>query len=555
MQEVGQNHVVLIADNDKYVRDYLNLVLSAEGYMCYTTNDGNEIIKLAFEMKPDIVFLDLFLLKMSGFEVCKKLKNNPTTSSIPIIIIARSIEHDLKIKCLEAGANDFLLKPLNSLEIKIKTRNFINLKKYQEIELQNVVLSQTMKLIENAKREWESIVDCVNDIIILIDQKDTILRFNRRLVELMETDFHHILGKKFHDVLKKGLFSFVVLDSGDIELHHSKGRYFNFNIYYLRDFNETIKNAAVIVLQDITNVKRLTKSLENTNKMLEVKHSELEKAYFELKSAQAQILQQEKMASIGQLAAGIAHEINNPTGFLMSNLNTLLKYSSRIKEFISFQDKIVATIHQGFSLKEETVEELQGKRKSLKIDYLLEDMESLIRESIEGAERIKRIVQDLKSFSRIDEAEFKLADINEGIESTINILWNELKYKATVKKELGILPKTYCNLGQLNQVFMNLLLNAVQAIEKKGEITIKTWYESDKIYVSISDDGVGIPEDKINRIFEPFFTTKPVGQGTGLGLSIAYDIIRKHRGNIDVRSKVGEGTTFTLRIPVTQSES
>ncbi len=555
MQEVRQNHVVLIADNDKYIRDYLYLVLSTEGYICYTTNDGNEIIELAFEMKPDIVFLDLFLLKISGFEVCRRLKNNPTTSSIPIIIITRSIEQDLKMKCLEAGANDLLLKPLNSLEVKIKTRNFINLKKYQELELQNVVLSQTMKLIENAKREWESIFDCVNDIIILIDQKDTILRINKRLVELMETDFQHILGKKFQDVLKKGLFNFVVLDSGDIELHHSKGRYFNFNIYYLQDFNETIKNAAVIVLQDITNVRRLTKKLENSNKMLEVKHSELEKAYLELKSAQAQILQQEKMASIGQLASGIAHEINNPTGFLMSNLNTLLKYSSRIKEFISFQDNIITAIHKGFSLKEETVEELKRKRKSLKIEYLLEDMESLVKESIEGAERIKLIVQDLKSFSRIDEAEFKLADINEGIESTINILWNELKYKATIKKELGILPKTYCNLGQLNQVFMNLLLNAVQAIEKKGEINIKTWYEADKIYVSISDNGVGIPEDKINRIFEPFFTTKPVGQGTGLGLSIAYDIIRKHRGNIDVRSKVGEGTTFTVKIPVTQSES
>ncbi|OGW22673.1 MAG: hypothetical protein A2077_07770 [Nitrospirae bacterium GWC2_46_6] len=167
-------------------------------------------------------------------------------------------------------------------------------------------------------------------------------------------------------------------------------------------------------------------------------------------------------------------------------------------------------------------------------------------------ERIKKIVQDLKSFSRVDEAERKTANINEGIESTVNIVWNELKYKATVKKEYGDIPPIKCNAGQLNQVFMNILINAVHAIEEQGEIIIKTRHEDNNIFISISDTGSGIPADKINRIFEPFFTTKEVGKGTGLGLSIAYDIVKKHNGDIIVESEVGKGTTFTVRIPVVE---
>ncbi|HMK49329.1 MAG TPA: ATP-binding protein, partial [Thermodesulfovibrionales bacterium] len=175
---------------------------------------------------------------------------------------------------------------------------------------------------------------------------------------------------------------------------------------------------------------------------------------------------------------------------------------------------------------------------------------SLIKESLEGTERVKRIVQDLKTFSHIDEAEWKMADVNTSIESTLNIVWNEIKYKATLRKDYGDIPLTICNPGQLNQVFMNMLINAAHAIEKQGEITIRTFRSDGYVNVSISDTGRGIPDDKIGRIFEPFFTTKEVGKGTGLGLSIAYDIIKKHKGYISVESELGKGSTFTVKIPV-----
>jgi two-component system NtrC family sensor kinase len=296
-------------------------------------------------------------------------------------------------------------------------------------------------------------------------------------------------------------------------------------------------------------IYEIGEQFNNMMHVLELKNKELENALNKLKATQAQMLQQEKMASIGQLAAGVAHEINNPMGFITSNLGTLSKYTKRLSEYIDLQTKAIDEIGT-----EDVKRSLAEQRKKLKIDYILEDIGQLIEESLDGAERVRKIVQNLKSFSRVDEAEYKFADINECIESTLNIVWNELKYKAKVYKEYGELPLTKCYPQQLNQVFMNILVNAAQAIEKQGEIRIKTWNGDGNIYIAISDTGVGIPKDKINRIFEPFFTTKPVGKGTGLGLSITYDIIKKHNGDIQVESEVGKGTTFTIRIPVVEDD-
>ncbi|MEA3221565.1 MAG: ATP-binding protein [Thermodesulfobacteriota bacterium] len=290
-----------------------------------------------------------------------------------------------------------------------------------------------------------------------------------------------------------------------------------------------------------------TGGLETAKKELESKNKELENAHAELKALHAKILQSEKMAAIGQLAAGIAHEINNPMGFISSNLGTLNKYVDRLTSFIEIQSEVIESLNG-----KDALEGLEQKKKELKLDYIIKDIKDLIDESSDGAGRVKKIVQDLKSFSRVDEEEYKHADINECIETTINIIWNELKYKCTVKKEYGDIPSTKCYPQQLNQVFMNLLVNASQAIEKKGEITIKTWLEDGSINVSISDTGCGIPEENLGKLFEPFFTTKEVGKGTGLGLSITYDIVKKHGGEIKVESQVGKGTTFTINIPVVE---
>jgi PAS domain S-box-containing protein len=305
------------------------------------------------------------------------------------------------------------------------------------------------------------------------------------------------------------------------------------------------------VIEDVTARKQAEKMQMQTFADLEDKNREIEKAYGELKRSQKKMLQQEKMASIGQLSAGVAHEINNPIGFITSNLNSLQRYMAKIPEFILAQGE---TIEELARLDERRAQDALQRvlvlRKSLDIDFIIEDVRELIGESIDGAERVSRIVQDLKGFSRTSDAKYEPADINSGLESTLNIVWNELKYKAEVKKKLGTIPFTKCNIGQLNQVFMNILINAGQAIEKYGEVSIRTWHEEAHIFIAIADTGPGIPEQNLDRIFEPFYTTKPVGQGTGLGLSIAYDIVKKHEGEIEVASIMGAGTTFTIKIPV-----
>ncbi|MDA3972152.1 MAG: GAF domain-containing protein [Desulfobulbaceae bacterium] len=304
--------------------------------------------------------------------------------------------------------------------------------------------------------------------------------------------------------------------------------------------------AAIEMVEDVTEAKRNEALQEKLMAELEVKNRELEDANMELKASQSHLLQQEKMASIGQLAAGVAHEINNPLGFVASNLKSLAKYVDRLVAVIAEQSEMLAAL-----LPAEEQEQLKKKHKKLKLNYITQDAADLTRESLEGTNRINKIVQGLKTFSRVDGADFKAADLNECLESTINIVWNELKYKAEIKKEYGLLPLTRCFPNQLNQVFMNLLVNAAHAIPDFGEIIVKSWQEGDEIFVAISDNGSGIREDIVNRIFEPFYTTKEVGKGTGLGLSIAYDIVtKKHNGEITVQSEVGKGTTFMVKIPV-----
>ena len=281
---------------------------------------------------------------------------------------------------------------------------------------------------------------------------------------------------------------------------------------------------------------------------LAASNRELLRAYETLKTVQSQLLQQDKMASIGQLAAGVAHEINNPIGFIISNMGSLGRYVDKLTAFLDSHEQLCGGCDPAIR------ELMMQEREKYKIDHICKDLPELIAESFEGAERIRKIVQDLKSFSRIDSSAGALSDINEGLESTLSIAWNELKYKAAVTREYGQLPQVWCNLGQLNQVFLNMLVNAAHAIEEQGEIRIATWHEDGSVRIAISDTGQGIPPENVSRIFEPFFTTKEVGKGTGLGLAIAYDIVvNKHGGAIEVTSETGAGTTFTITLPVTRA--
>lgn len=304
-------------------------------------------------------------------------------------------------------------------------------------------------------------------------------------------------------------------------------------------------------IKDITENRLAEERLRDVLFQLEEKNVELLQAYEELKESQKKTIQSEKMASIGQLAAGVAHEINNPTGFVISNLNSLRKYTARLRDFCEIQERALRELSEADDTRRAAIlERTESSRQDLKIGYILEDIGNLIEESLDGADRVKKIVQDLKSFSRVDDTAFAMADIHSVLETTLNIVWNELKYKGELRKDYGEIPRTRCNPGQLSQVFMNLLVNAAHSIAQYGEIRIKTWHDGQDVFVSISDTGCGISDENKKRLFEPFFTTKEAGKGTGLGLSIACDIMTKHNGEITVASEVGKGTTMTVRIPI-----
>ncbi|UCV24017.1 cache domain-containing protein [Ferribacterium limneticum] len=299
----------------------------------------------------------------------------------------------------------------------------------------------------------------------------------------------------------------------------------------------------IAVLEDISERKRQEVELKQNYEHLKTLNEQLE-------NAQNQLLQSEKMASIGQLAAGVAHEINNPIGFVNSNLGTLKTYVDELLEVIrayGAADPILAE-HP----------EINANIASIKaqadLDFMGEDIHSLLKESREGISRVTRIVQDLKDFSRIDSMDWAVANLEQGLDSTLNIVTNEIKFKADIVKEYAGIPGIECLGSQLNQVFMNLLVNAAQAIETHGTITLRTGTTNDAVWVEIADTGRGIPPENLKRIFDPFFTTKAVGKGTGLGLSLAYSIVQKHHGKLEVRSEVGVGSCFRVEIPRRQPE-
>jgi len=686
-----KNGKVMVVDDTRLNVEFMADILYRAGYDVLKAYSGEEALKMVETAMPDLILLDIILPGIDGYKVTEILKNNEKTAIIPIVLVTSLDALEAKVEGFEAGADDFLTKPVNQVELVARIRSLIKLKKLQEVILGNALkeekdftdsllhnatvpifvldanhkiiiwnkaceeltgfsademigtarqwqpfydhlrptlsdividgnleqaaefyphfsqslinrqglqgegwfknlggkeryiffeaapvhdtagklvavietlrdmtmrekaeeelresraellaqheeLQKLFNLVERAKTEWEKTMDCIGDILFLTDTEDRIKRCNKALQTFTGMAYEEILGRKWRELLTLNDLHMPSLCAPGTELFHKpSGRWFVFNSYPFMDRSRNLVTGAVITLNNTTEVKRFTR--------------ELEKAYSELKLTQAKVIQQEKMACIGQLAAGVAHEINNPMGFISSNLNTLGKYMERLTAFVDAQSGAIESL-QGVLF----VQELRDKRKALKIDYVIDDVRKLIRESMEGAERVRTIVQNLKGFSRVDDAESRHADINECITSTINIVWNELKYKARLVKELGVIPLTRCHPQQINQVFMNLLVNAAQAIEKQGEITVRTWQENGSIYAQVSDTGSGMAPEVLNQIFEPFFTTKEVGKGTGLGLSITYDIVKKHNGEITATSEPGKGTTFTVRLPVVEGK-
>ena len=284
-----------------------------------------------------------------------------------------------------------------------------------------------------------------------------------------------------------------------------------------------------------TRVAERTAELAAANAKLSADRDELTTLLTKVEQAQGQLLQSEKMASIGQLAAGVAHEINNPVGFVNSNLGTLGRYVDDLLRVVD-----AAADHPPVA----------AIAKEIDLPFLREDLAALLIESRDGLERVRKIVANLKDFSHVDEAEWQQADLVSGLESTVTVASHELKYKSDIVRELHPVPLVRCIPAQINQVFLNLLVNAVQAIEQHGTIILRSGSENNHVWIEVADTGKGMTEETRRRLFEPFFTTKPVGTGTGLGMSLSWDIIHKHGGSFDVDSTPGVGSRVRLWLPI-----
>ena len=401
--------------------------------------------------------------------------------------------------------------------------------------------------IANMNRQFSSMWGISDDLLLDSEEAD-ILEFIAGLVvepEAFRVRLQELVGNsETEDILslKDGRI-FECRSRPQYLGEHIIGRVFGFNdITGHKRTEEALRNSRDKLEEQ---VQKRTASLQLANTQLLAEKARQEDLIRQLEETQLQLIQSEKMASIGQLAAGVAHEINNPIGFVNSNLGRLQEYIDGMLRLLEAYERIEGT------LMNEALQDITHLKQEVDIGYVRGDIGDLLAESLDGLQRVRRIVHDLKDFSHVGQFEKQLANLESGLDSTLNVVWNEIKYKAEVVKEYGGIPEVNCIASQLNQVFMNLLINAVQAIEDHGRITIRTGHDEKSVWVEVEDTGKGIKPEQLGKIFDPFFTTKAVGMGTGLGLSLSYGIVKKHNGRIEVKSELGKGTSFRVFLPQT----
>ncbi len=496
----------------------------------------------------DIVLLDLNLPDSDGLNTLMSITE--CDSDTAIVVITGEYDDDVGLKAVTHGAQEYLVKGRYDAYILGKSITYAIERKQAEEQLRK------------NEHQYRTLVDNLPQRILLKDRDSIFISCNEHYAKEFDMTPDEMVGKTDYDFYKKkSADKYRASDSEVLKSRERKDEYITLTerndkkiIHIVKtpvidDKNELV--GVLCIFEDVTKQKQAERSAEQA-------YGQLHKAHEELKGVQSQIIQNEKLASIGQLAAGVAHEINNPMGFVSSNFETLQSYVKKFQRLFDIYSEFVEEAkNEGGKKLLDKVEEIEELRQDTQIDFVIEDIEGLFSDMQEGLSRITNIVQNLRDFSRIDQrGELAEYDLNDGIRSTLLVAKNEIKYDANVKTEFGEVPLILCNSGQVNQVFLNMLINAAQAIrsqekKKKGNITIKTYVDDEDAICEITDDGPGIAPDKVSKIFDPFFTTKAPGKGTGLGLSVSHDIIvNKHKGTILVDSTVGEGTTFTIKLPI-----
>tara|TARA_R110001583_G_scaffold69129_7_gene196224 strand:- start:2870 stop:4528 length:1659 start_codon:yes stop_codon:yes gene_type:complete len=519
--------IVLIFTTVNFMRDTLNADLAKRSSTIATL--------FASTTKNAVLTYDLASLET----YCIELMKNPDIAYVRLVNSENQI-------LAEAGDKNLLTRPfIQDEKVDMVTDgifdSFANIKESQHIygrvelgiDISNIKLS--IKKIQN----WTTAIALLEMLLVAIFSFVLGSYLTRQLQGL------RVAAREVSQNIEKGNFNHNKLPvSGKDELAEVTEA-FNKLIATL----ETQHARTEEYQKDLVVFNRtLEEKVKQRTSLLNQRNDQLEASNQELHAAQKQLVHAEKMASIGQLAAGIAHEINNPIGFVSSNLNTLQVYTGTYSELSKQVQRLLTT---------ESLEEKNSRCKDLMewlndedLSYIDNDTSELLNESIEGLARISDIAKGLKQFSRADSDEKNWFDINECVVTTLKVVNNKLKYHCTVHQNLAELPHLWINFGKISQVLTNLLINASQAIDDEGEIFITTAVESHNVVISIEDTGSGISQDNLNKIFDPFFTTKDVGLGTGLGLSISYGIIQEHGGSMTVSSELNRGTCFKVALPI-----
>jgi signal transduction histidine kinase/CheY-like chemotaxis protein len=516
---------ILVVDDDAHLRKTLSDILRIKGYDNVAAADGAAAIAAAEREPFGLALIDLMLPDMTGLEVMGRIKAiSPLTEAV---ILTGNASLDTAIEATRKGAFSYILKPYQIEDLLLVIRHALDRQQAEE---------EIRRLASHPRLNPNPVIEVDLDGAVTYLNPAAEKRFPNLAEEGREHPVLAGLDAVFAAFREGGRREVV----REVELC---GVIYEERIYHVEE-----SRLVRFHLADVTERRRAEAQARARLGEVERMNARLKELNAKLEQAQSQLLQSEKMASIGTLAAGVAHEINNPIGYVSSNLETLAAY---VKDFLRLLDAYETA--QAGDPDTARFAQADDLKRRLDLEFLRQDVGSLLDESRQGIGRVKKIVQDLKDFSRISVGEeWALDDIHKGLESTLNVIWNELKYNCEVRKEYGNLPPVECLISQLNQVFMNLLVNAAQAIKGPGTITLRTGTEGDQVWIEISDTGKGIPRGNLERIFDPFFTTKPIGLGTGLGLSVSYSIVQKHHGRIEVESEEGKGTTFRVWLPVKQ---
>ena len=606
MNEQNQPWNILVVDDDRFSRAILINALEKDGYICREAKDGVEAVEMYQEQPPDLILMDVEMPRMGGVEACRRIRELEDSFHVMILFITGHDESSDTIEqAFAAGGDDYLLKPVNLVVMRQRLGRLLEHSALmRRILFQNDMLLQMRQISFDFLQERDvqatlgrvlqqslRLTASALGSVYLLDEKENCMRLAVQEGMPMEpiaaciSRGRHMVGRAWEQaepffVNDYSIWEDRLQGSSWSDLCHMAalpltrgGVVFGVMVLGRRreqgEFTEARKNVLVqladllaLVVDDARIMEALeeeVKRRECVQREVEETNGELSLALTTLQQAQSKLVQQEKLAGVGQLAAGVAHEMNNPLGFVSSNFSMLQRYVERLCELIEAYKNALEQAEV-----EEAVQEIAAgireKEKSAKLELMLEDLPELFEETKDGIERIGKIVKALRVFSRVDSLEqFGEYDLNSGLDTTLIVARNEIKYVAKIEKKLAPLPMIQAIGSQINQVLLNFLVNAAQAIQSEGRegqglIRIQTSQEDGWVRCSIYNDGPPIPENIRHRLFEPFFTTKPVGKGTGLGLSISYEIIvQKHHGEIFFTSGEG-GTEFVLRLPIMQSD-